>query len=199
VPDADSYDLLARQIVVVAVQPTRPAPGTAPMPAAPAALAPPRGLLKFFFNLPNLYYRWGLGWMMGRLFMQVTHTGRKSGLPRRTVLQVMRHIPDTDTYYVFAGWGAQSDWVRNIQHTPEVTLTVGRRQTPAVARVLSTAEAERALAGFTQRHPIYSRLIYRLCGLPVNGSPATYQALARQMGSLLVAFQPLAIPNAAKK
>ena len=190
VPDADSYDLLARQVVVVAVRPRPPAA------APPPAPAPPRGLLKIFFNLPNLFYRWGLGWLMGRLFMQVTHTGRKSGLPRQTVLQVMRHTPATNTYYVFAGWGDQSDWVRNIQQTPEVLLTVGRRRTLAMARVLSTAEAEQALTDFTRQHPLYSRLIYRLCGVPVDGSPATYRALARRMGSLLVAFQAMPVPAA---
>jgi deazaflavin-dependent oxidoreductase (nitroreductase family) len=197
VPDADSYGLLAQQVVVVAVRPRHPAAVPAPAPAAPAALAPPRGLLKFFFNLPNLYYRWGLGWLLGRLFLQVTHTGRKSGLPRQTVLQVVRHDPATGAYYVFAGWGEHSDWVRNIQKTPEVTITVGRRHTPAVARVLSAAEGERAMADFTRRYPIYSRIIYRLCGLPADGSLETYQALARQMGSLLVAFQPTAPAEAA--
>ena len=162
----------------------------------PQLLTPPRGLLKFIFNLPNLFYRWGLGWLMGRIFLQVTHTGRKSGLPRQTVLQVMRHAAATDTYYVFAGWGVQSDWVRNIQQTPEVRLAVGRRRTRAVARVLSAEEGEQEMIVFTRQHPIYSRFIYRLSGVAVDGTPESYRAIARQMGSLLVTFQAVPAPAA---
>lgn len=47
----------------------------------------PKGLLKLLFKTPILLYRLGLGVLVGRLFMVMTTTGRKSGQPRRTAIE----------------------------------------------------------------------------------------------------------------
>ena len=75
-------------------------------------------------------------------FLLLTHVGRKSGLPRQTILEVLLHDRAKDVYYVMAGWGVRSDWVKNIEKTPQVQIRVGRRQVCALARRLPPVEAE---------------------------------------------------------
>lgn len=48
----------------------------------------PRGLLRLGFRLPIWLYRLNLGWILGERFLLLTHTGRKSGLVRQTVIEV---------------------------------------------------------------------------------------------------------------
>ena len=69
-------------------------------------------------------WRLGLGRMMSRReftgqIMVLTHTGRKSGLRRRTPVNYA--LVDGEVYCT-AGFGAQSDWYRNIQANPQVEV-----------------------------------------------------------------------------
>ncbi|HKI54146.1 MAG TPA: nitroreductase family deazaflavin-dependent oxidoreductase, partial [Anaerolineales bacterium] len=89
---------------------------------------PPSKALRFGLRLPIFLYRIKLGWLLGDRFLMLTHTGRKSGLPRHTVIEVVKHDKETDTYYVVSGWGEKSDWYRNIRKTPQVTVQSGRRK-----------------------------------------------------------------------
>ncbi|MFL7870015.1 MAG: nitroreductase family deazaflavin-dependent oxidoreductase, partial [Anaerolineales bacterium] len=71
---------------------------------------PPSKALRFGLRLPIWLYRLRLGWLLGDRFLMLTHTGRKSGLPRHVVIEVVQHDKETDTYYVVSGWGEKSDW-----------------------------------------------------------------------------------------
>jgi hypothetical protein len=51
---------------------------------------PHRGALRYFFA-PVSLYRLHLGWLLGHRFLLLTHTGRRSGLRRQTVLEVMEY------------------------------------------------------------------------------------------------------------
>ena len=70
-------------------------------------------------------FRLGLGWMVnfwpavGGRIMVITHTGRKSGLRRRTPVN---YAPIDGDLYCTAGFGAASDWYRNILANPEVEV-----------------------------------------------------------------------------
>jgi hypothetical protein len=50
----------------------------------------PTGWVRALLRLPILLYRLHLGWLLGHRFLLLTHVGRKSGLQRRTVLEVVR-------------------------------------------------------------------------------------------------------------
>jgi deazaflavin-dependent oxidoreductase (nitroreductase family) len=71
------------------------------------------------------FFRLGLGWMVniwpavGGRIMVITHTGRKSGLRRRTPVN---YAPINGDVYCTAGFGAMSDWYRNIMADPEVEV-----------------------------------------------------------------------------
>ena len=120
--------------------------------------------------------------------MMLTHTGRKSGLPRQTVLEVIQHDKASNTYYVFAGFGEKSDWLKNVEKTPEVVINVGRRRFHALAMRLSTEEAELKLLDYARRYPVAIRVLPRMMGYKVDGTEADFRALAR-MG-IVVAFHP---------
>ncbi len=124
----------------------------------------PGRLTRFIVRMPIWLYRLRLGWLLGGRFLLLTHTGRKTGLPRRALLEVLHHDADSATYFVVAGWGAKSQWFRNIQARPQVEVTVGRRRFGALAHTVSQAEAERVLETYARRHRIAVRVLGRLLG-----------------------------------
>ncbi len=102
---------------------------------------------------PIWIYRAGLGFVFGSRLLMLEHIGRKSGLPRQVVLEVVDH-PAPGTYVVPSGFGQHAQWIRNVQANPRVRVyTSGLAPTPATARVLGQAEADRALAVYIRRHP----------------------------------------------
>ncbi|MFP5068311.1 nitroreductase family deazaflavin-dependent oxidoreductase [Pseudonocardia nantongensis] len=103
-------------------------------------------------RLPNLAYRHGFGMVFGSRMLMLEHTGRRSGLRREVVLEVIGH-PEVDRYVVVSGFGERAQWYRNVVADPRVRVTVGRRSgVPGTARVLGRDEAARTLAGYIERH-----------------------------------------------
>jgi deazaflavin-dependent oxidoreductase (nitroreductase family) len=79
-------------------------------------------------------------------FCYLTTTGRVSGRPH--TIEIWFALRD-HTLYLLSGGGDRSDWVRNLQASPEVTVRIGRRDAPALparARVLTPGSEEDALA-----------------------------------------------------
>ncbi len=119
---------------------------------------------RILFRAPIWLYRWGLGGLLGNRFLLLTHKGRKSGRLYDTVIEVIKHDPATNTYYVVSGFGKRSDWFRNVQKTPEVTITVGRRRMRARARILPPEEAVSILIEFARAHPLEIKILFPLFG-----------------------------------
>jgi len=114
---------------------------------------PPRGLRRQLLRLPVWLYRAKLGWLLGERFLLLTHIGRKSGRPRETVLEVVHHETGTDTYFIASGWGEKSDWIRNLQNAPMVSVNVGKRHFEAMAKRLSIEQARGTLLVSARHHP----------------------------------------------
>ena len=79
-------------------------------------------------------------------FCYLTTTGRVSRRPH--TIEIWFALDDR-TLYLLSGGGDRSDWVRNLQASPQVTVRVGRRDAPAQAgraRVVSPGSDEDALA-----------------------------------------------------
>jgi deazaflavin-dependent oxidoreductase (nitroreductase family) len=115
---------------------------------------PPGKALRFGLRLPILLYRINLGWLLGDRFLMLTHTGRKSGLPRHTVIEVVSHDKKSDTYYVVSGWGEKSDWYRNIQKTPQVTVQSGGRKFQTTSEFIPVEKAIDIVNTYASEHPI---------------------------------------------
>ncbi len=96
-------------------------------------LKPPRGWLKIFFKVPVFVARMGFaGWerLIGVQWMLLTTLGRMSGKKRYTMVDVLLHDPESDTYFIEVGFGKRSDWYRNIKASPVFMAQVGRRKFP---------------------------------------------------------------------
>jgi len=102
---------------------------------------------------PIWIYKARAGALLGSRLLMLEHTGRKSGLRRYVVLEVVDH-PAPDTYVVASGFGEKAQWFRNIKANPRVRVYTGSHPPKAAtARIATQAEADRALAGYVRAHP----------------------------------------------
>lgn len=117
----------------------------------------PTGILRALFRLPISLYHLGLGWVFGDRFLLLTHTGRKSGLPREVVIEVVYHDKASGVYCIAAAWRRKSDWYLNILQTSKVRVQVGNKSFEAEAGQISEKEAEDVLWEYAQKHPFAMR------------------------------------------
>lgn len=145
-------------------------------------LHPERGLLRLVLRMPIWLYRIHMGWLLGDRFLMLTHIGRKSGLARRTVLEVVGYDTASDTYVIASGWGEQADWLRNIEKTPNVLVDAGSRRFEAIAARLTVEQAERAVRDYARRHPLaFRKLAGAMIGHRMTGTDADYEEFARSI------------------
>lgn len=143
---------------------------------------PPRGLSRALFRLPLVCYRAGLGWLFGSRIMVLHHIGRVTGKQRQVVLEVIAHDPAEGDWVVASGWGPDAAWYRNVLHTPDVTIQVGRRTIPVRAVPLPTEEGADIFARYAVRHRFAAtRLLPRLMGYEVDGSEADFREVGQRI------------------
>jgi deazaflavin-dependent oxidoreductase (nitroreductase family) len=147
---------------------------------APAFMIP-------FMKMPLILYRLGLGSLLGKRFMLLTHRGRRSGKRYRTVLAVLRFDEQTHEILAVSPWSA-SNWYRNIQASPALEVETGKVRFAPVQRTLSPEEIATAFVEFRNEHPIFSRLIARIPGWKIDSTYEEFLALARTLRG--VSFRP---------
>lgn len=152
---------------------------------------PPTGMSRLLFRAPIWLYRWGLGWLLGKRFLLINHVGRKSGLARQAVVEVIAYDKEHSTYYVAAGFGPKSQWYQNLLMTPEVTIVVGRKKLAVRAAPLTPTESGAALLDYARRHPTAIKNLSRMVGYEVDGTEADFRALGEQSIIPVVRFEPL--------
>lgn len=149
----------------------------------------PNGFLRFFLRFPVWLYRLHLGGLMGKDFLLLHHIGRKSGQARETVIQIIRYEQDRDLCVVLSGWGSASDWLRNLQQTPDARITLGNRTLRVRAVILPEAEAAGELLDYSQHQPAAFRAIStRVVGHNIVASPESCHELAKHIP--VVVFHP---------
>lgn len=150
---------------------------------------PPTGLLRLCLRLPIWLYRAHCGWLLGDRFLLLVHRGRKSGRLRRTVVEIVHHDKCTGTYTIASGWGEQSNWLRNIEKTPEATVRVGRQAFTATSERLSLDAAEKMLFAYARRHRVAFRLLTKvIIGQWLRGTAEGCRTMARHVP--VVALRP---------
>jgi deazaflavin-dependent oxidoreductase (nitroreductase family) len=133
-----------------------------------------------------MLYRIGLGGLMlGQVML--TTVGRKSGQPRRAVVDLLKHDAATDTYYVVSAYGAGSDWYRNLEANPAVRVQARVRKFSARAATLPPDEAEEVLLDYRRRHRLLARMLLRLVGLRATTEEEVRAAAAEMR---VVAIRP---------
>ena len=95
---------------------------------------------------------------------------------------MVRHDKEADTYIVASGWGERSDWMRNIQYTPNVLVMIGRRRFEAIATRLDGERAQQEAQRYAQDHPtVFRTLAEKLIDQPLNGTDEDYRVFAEQI------------------
>jgi deazaflavin-dependent oxidoreductase (nitroreductase family) len=150
--------------------------------------AKPSGVLRLAFRLPTYLYRLNLGWLLGHRGLLLIHQGRRSGLLRETVLEVVRYTPTTKESVVFSGWGKKADWYRNIKVTPAIEVWTGGERYLPEQRFLAPEENHAVIADYERRHPLTFRIFAKAFGYPVDEVEAVRRAFASSL--VLVAFRP---------
>lgn len=138
---------------------------------------PPKGLVRWIYRLPLLFYRAGLNAWMGDRFIHLVHIGRVSGLRRETVIEVVEHDRELDIYYLACGWGSGSDWYRNILKTPDVEATVGKRKFHGRAESMQADFASALFCRYGQLHPQTLQTLARIMGYRIEATDSDYRAL----------------------
>ena len=153
---------------------------------------PPTGFKRILFRLPIWLYKAHLGWLLGKRFLLLNHIGRKSGLPRQVVLEVVRFDQETSTYIIASGFGETSQWYQNLLQQPQVTIQIGSKNYQMAAKFLSTREGAAEMVNYAQRHPSAAKNLPQLMGYRVDGTEEDYA----EFGKLIpfVALQPVEQP-----
>jgi deazaflavin-dependent oxidoreductase (nitroreductase family) len=149
----------------------------------------PKGWLRVLLRLPVLLYRLRLGWLLGHRFLLLTYVGRKSGLQRRTVLEVVCYTRESRTCLVASGWGEKAQWFKNILARPEVAVILGMQTYPARAQRLPRSEAAQAFREYADRHPWAIKHLTRLMvGTPYQGLEDDFVWLAEHVPLVALRF-----------
>lgn len=155
-------------------------PNEPPEPQRPPL---PTGLRRTAARLPVHMFRAGLGPLFrGRLLLLV-HTGRTTGLPRRTVIEVVESatVDGRRSWTVASGFGPEADWYRNLLRTPHATVQSGRRFHAVTAHVLPAEEGGELMARYAPRHPRTARRLSAFMGFTVDGSTAGYRRVGESV------------------
>jgi deazaflavin-dependent oxidoreductase (nitroreductase family) len=164
-----------------------PAPGSRG-PSLRWLKSKPAGALRVAFRLPIYLYRLNLGWLLGHRFLLLVHRGRKSGLLRETVLEVLLHDPATRESVVLSAWGERADWYRNVGATPALEVRTGGQRYVPEQRFLAPEENHTVICDYGRRHPLAFRVFARVLGYPLDGTEAARREVACSLR--LVAFRP---------
>jgi deazaflavin-dependent oxidoreductase (nitroreductase family) len=153
-----------------------------------------KGILWYLFRVPVSLYHWHLGWLFGRRCLLLTHIGRRSGLRRETVLEVVEYRKQGPEVVVANGFGPDCDWVRNIEAKGGEEVTVASQHFAASHRYLGEDEAAKVIADYERRNRLIAPIVRRgfswLVGWQYRGGEEDRRRFVRQIP--LIAFRPRA-------
>ena len=120
-------------------------------------------------------YNWGLGWLLTKRMLQIEHVGRKSGLPRKTVLEVVEASHGEPI--IVSGFGGKSAWLLNITANPAITVIWGRDSFEATAVRITGDAAYETFVRYTTAHPAAAKRLQAYLGVPLGDPRAASQLL----------------------
>jgi deazaflavin-dependent oxidoreductase (nitroreductase family) len=151
-----------------------------------------KGMMWYLFRAPVYLYRCRPGWLFGDRLLLLTHIGRRTGLRRQTVLEVVEYQKGGPEVVVANGFGPDSDWLRNIEAGPGEEVTVGSQHFVASHRFLGEDEAMRVIQGYEYRNRLIAPIVRRgfswLLGWQYRGGESDRRRLVGQLP--LIAFRP---------
>jgi deazaflavin-dependent oxidoreductase (nitroreductase family) len=144
---------------------------------------------KAAFKAPVYLWRLGLGPLVGQALMLITHTGRVTGLPRRTVVEY--HVLDGNMIAPVA-FGEQAQWYRNILADPRVTIQTAHGAQSAIAtRITDDIELVTAFKLLMRRNPVMLKWYLRSLGI----KPHIADVVAKKERIYWLRFDPTGEPT----
>lgn len=141
------------------------------------------------FKWPVNLWRLGLGPFVGQVLLLITHTGRKSGLPRRTLVEYHRM---GDQLYIPCGFGERAQWYQNIKADPYVTIQASdEAQSVRARRVTDDEELLAIYTVINQKNPVM--LGWYLDSLGIQPEPE--DILAKKDRLIFLTFEPTDVPT----
>jgi len=137
--------------------------------------------MRAFLRTPVLLYRTPIRRILGSMYVQIEHRGRKSGRAYRTVVDRLHTDSETGELFVTSAWGDRSDWYRNIQASPSPGVWIGRRRFQPVQRFVGQEEAYEIHRKATQERPLASRFGLALMRYPFPRTEEDLRELSRFM------------------
>ncbi len=101
-------------------------------------------------------YRHRLQKLVGGLMIVLTHTGRKSGKVRKTVLFAKKYDPATRQLWLVSAFGV-TDWYRNICVQPALRVEIGGVEYVPNQRILTAEEVVELEREFRSKFPVVAR------------------------------------------
>jgi deazaflavin-dependent oxidoreductase (nitroreductase family) len=137
----------------------------------------PSGVLRVLLRIPIWLYRLGLGRLLDHRLLLIMHRGRKSGLLREAVVEVVRWDKQTGECVVMAGWRGTTDWYRNITAEPALEIRIGGDRYVPRQRFLSPVETATELRAYVDKHPWVARkVLANAFGFHLDGTEASWRA-----------------------
>ncbi len=163
------------------------------MPEQISELKLPRGMSRLAFRLPIWLYRLRLGWLLGTRFVLLTHIGRKSGLLRQTVLEVVRYDKASGACIVASGWDTRSDWFHNVTANPKIVFQIRNTRSVGFAGQLSPEVAAQELLDYACLHPTAFRELAQFMGFRLDGTEEDIRAAGQVLPIFILKPDPQAV------
>ncbi len=159
------------------------------IPTSMRDLYPDKQWEKMLYKFPIIAWRLGLGPILGRYIMIITHIGRKTGIPRRTAVEF--HIMN-GIKYIPCAFGVKSQWYRNIMANPRVTIQTseGTEQMTAV-RINQDEELISVIEMILDRNP--SLMNWYLDSIGIK--PTRSEILTHKEELVFLRFDPTSDPT----
>ncbi len=142
-------------------------------------------LMRLFFKTPILFYRVGLGGLVGKRILLLGTTGRRTGKHRLTPLEYS-YDEGENVYFLMSGWGGRSDWYRNALAHPEVQLQVGKKSFTGRAEPAAREDVVRLMETMLQAYPKAVNTWSGYSGVAYDGTRESLERMAAAFPSLLI-------------
>ena len=142
-------------------------------------------LMRLVFKTPILFYRLGLGGLVGKHILLLFTTGRRTGKTRITPLEYS-YDPRTGAYFLMSGWEGRSDWYRNARSQPQVRLWVGKQRIQGQAKAASAEEVVREMENVMRAYPKAAKTWSGHTGIPYDGTRESLLRMAAAFPSLYI-------------
>jgi deazaflavin-dependent oxidoreductase (nitroreductase family) len=142
-------------------------------------------VLRASLGLVSLLYRTPLRVLLGRLYLVVSHRGRKTGRVYETLVTILHRDDKTEEVFVTSSMrGSAADWYLNLKVAPPVRIQIGGARFEVEHRFLDETERCHLYRVVCDQKPVRSRFGLFVTGNRWPREQADFETLARDMPAI---------------